>query len=213
MAVQQLKKCFQDGHDIAEDSETFTFPIEMTQAKTILSPLIFCSLECVKAFLCKNALLHANRLEMFCSYIFKKYAIEDNIFPNPDPITLNAFRSDNQGITIEEFRKNNRFHTFGVQTATFSQCIATDENQETVQETTILKLDVSSKKLDDQYKMVIHTDDERGSKEIEIKTNIAETPQNKRAHVDEKKQEEPNEQFLEKKKRSSYEISLKNLNI
>jgi hypothetical protein len=154
----RIKKCFHDAHDIDKDAETFTFPVEMTLAKTTLSPLVFCSLECVKSFLCNNALLNANRLEMFCTYVFKKYSIEENIFPNPDPMTLMCFRSDDTGISIEEFRKNNGQHTFGIENLSVSQCIATDES---VMKSYVVKLEVSTKQLDEQYKMKIHTDQER----------------------------------------------------
>ena len=119
----------------------------MTSSKTVLSPLVFCSMRCTKGYLVCNSLLHPNRQELFSLYVSMKFG-EGNIVPAPDSSVLAAYRSDGQGVSIEEFRAESGVSVLGIHGQTTSQCIT-----ETVCEERVLELPLESKQLDEQYQL------------------------------------------------------------
>ena len=126
--------CSNDGGVF--DGEPRRFPVSYENNKFVLSPLVFCSYECVKCYLVTDISTHANILELFHLYCLRNGIECVRAAPH---VSLLASRNiHKKGLSLEEYRAKNKQEQVTV------TCVPGVYTQEVITGVDVLGVDVAS---------------------------------------------------------------------
>jgi len=105
--------CLNDGHPIYPPAKPVFAPNRRKRSGEFgFFPYNFCSVSCAKAFLATRYQYAPILTTWLTLYAKMKLGIQGNIPCAPDQPTINVYRNDDQGITIEDYRRFENSHLF-----------------------------------------------------------------------------------------------------